>query len=56
MKKASDLYQKLKAIEELIRRNENPDGSCTFDAEKVYIFLDTALSQMPDKQDQHSKS
>ena len=38
-------------IEDLIRRNENPDGSCTFDTDKVYIFLETAQSQIPDKQD-----
>ena len=51
MKTANELYQKLKTIEDLIRSNENPDGSCTFDTDKVYIFLDTAQSQIPDKQD-----
>lgn len=56
MKKASELYQKLKIIEELIRRNENPDGSCTFDSDKVYIFLETAQSQIPDEQNHLHKS
>lgn len=49
MKKASELYQKLKIIEERIRRHENPDGSCSFDSDKVYIFLEAAKGQIPDK-------
>lgn len=49
MKKASELYQKLKTIEELIRNNESPDGSCNFDSDKVYIFLEAAENQIPDK-------
>lgn len=51
MIKANDLYLKLKAIECLIRQSENPDGSCDFDMEKVYIFLETAESQIQDKLD-----
>lgn len=46
MKSANDLVEKLKAIEAAIRQYENPDGSCRFDAIKVYIFLETALAQI----------
>lgn len=44
MTKAKELYQKLKEIESLIRRRENPDGSCSFNADKVSIFLESAKS------------
>lgn len=53
MIKAIDLYQKLKTIEDLIRRLERPDGSCDFDAEKVMIFLETAEAQIQNKRSSH---
>lgn len=46
MKKAIDLYRTLKLIEDLIRRNEKPDGTCKFDADKVFIFLEAAKNQI----------
>ena len=51
MIKANDLYLKLKEIEDRIRHSENPDGSCAFEADKVFIFLETALSFLPDPKD-----
>ena len=48
--RADDLYRKLKEIEAGIRQNENPDGSCAFEAEKVYLFLETALRLIPDRE------
>ena len=44
MKKAEELRYKLKEIDELIRRHENSDGTCAFNADEVYIFLEAALS------------
>ena len=53
MIKAADLYQELKIIEENVRNKENPDGSCRFDADKVYVLLETALHFVnePEKHD-----
>lgn len=44
MIKAKELSHKLKEIDELIRQCENPDGTCSFNADEVYIFLEAALS------------
>ena len=44
---ADDLYRKLKELDERIRQNETPGGICGFDTEKVYLFLETALSLIP---------
>ena len=38
-----DLLNKLSEIECLILRYTNPDGSCSFDAERVYMSLEIAL-------------
>ena len=46
MKTADELVKKLKEIESTIRENETADGSCAFDTNKVYIFLETALAQV----------
>ncbi len=51
MLKADDLYQNLKTIEARIRENTAPDGTCSFDIEKVYIFLLTILSFLPESKD-----
>ena len=46
MKTADELARKLKEIESAIKEHENTDGTCTFDTDKVYIFLETALAQV----------
>ncbi len=46
--KAADLLEKLNILEYRIRKCENPDGTCPFDAEKVFIFLVTAIDFVPD--------
>ena len=42
MYSADDLLDKLKEIENLIRGNTNPDGSCDFDAERIFLSLEVA--------------
>jgi len=42
MYNADDLLKKLKEIEELIRKNTNPDGSCDLDTERVFMSLEIA--------------
>ncbi len=42
MYSAKDIYKKLEEIEQLLQKNENPDGSCRFDAEAVLISLELA--------------
>jgi len=49
MKTADNLIDKLIEIENRIRENENPDGSCNFPADKVFIFLEAALSQIGER-------
>lgn len=56
MKKAEELRHKLKEIDELIRRHENSDGTCTFNADEVYIFLEAALSVILRKNQQSSRT
>lgn len=51
MIKSEDLYRKLEVIEERIKSCAAPDGVCPFDAEKVYIMLETALSYLPEAQE-----
>jgi hypothetical protein len=42
MYNSETLYRQLKDIEQLIKQNENPDGSCRFDVKKVFIMLEVA--------------
>ena len=42
MYNADDLLKKLKEIENLIRENTNHDGSCSLDAERIFISLELA--------------
>lgn len=56
MKKAEELRHKLKEIDELIRRHKNSDGTCTFNADEVYIFLEAALSVILRKKQQSSRT
>jgi len=44
---AKDLYRKLKEIEDRIRRNEQPDRTCSFEPDKVYVLLEAALGFIP---------
>jgi len=38
--KADDLLIKLREIERLILENVNPDESCDFDTERIYLSLE----------------
>ena len=40
MYKADDLLIKLREIERLILENVNPDESCDFDTERIYLSLE----------------
>ena len=48
--KASDLYQKLKEIDNRIRQNESPNDRSAYDAEMVYVLLEAALRFIPDQE------
>ena len=48
MYNADDLLEKLKEMEDLIRENTNPDGSCNLDAERIYISLELARRMLID--------
>jgi len=39
---ASDLLNKLKEIEDMIHENTKPDGSCSFDVERIFMSLELA--------------
>lgn len=39
---AKELYEKLEKIKNLIRENENPDGTCNFNYDSVWISLELA--------------
>jgi len=42
MYRAEDLLNKLKEIEDLIHENTNPDGTCDFDVERIFMSLELA--------------
>jgi len=42
MYNTDDLLNKLREIEDLIRENTNPDGSCSLDAERIFLSLELA--------------
>ena len=42
MYNAADLLKKLSEIENLVRENTNQDGSCDFDAERIFMSLELA--------------
>ena len=42
MYSADDLIEKLREIEKLIREKKEPDGSCSYDIERVMVSLEIA--------------
>ena len=42
MHSVDDLLDKLKEIADLIRKETNPDGTCDFDVERIFMSLEIA--------------
>jgi len=49
MHNADDLLTKLNEIEDLILEKTNTDGSCGFDAERIFISLELARRMLIEK-------